>query len=74
MEEQAEKMKMPVKSVTTSSSVTIKTKRGCTITIECVADIMKGDELRTEQKVDDESRGMQVVWAEVHRNPEHSDI
>ena len=37
-------------------------------------DIAEGDELRTERKADDESRGMQVVWAEVHRNPEPSDI
>ena len=74
MEEQAEVMELPVKSVATSSSVTIKTKHGYTITVEHVTNITKGDESRTEQKLDDESRGMQVVWAEVHGNPEPSNI
>ena len=74
MEEQAEVTELPVKSVATSSSVTIKTKHGHMITVECVADIAKGDKSRTGQKVDDESRGTQVARVEVHRNPEPSDI
>ena len=44
MEEQAEVTKSPVKSVATSSSVTIKTEQGCTIIVEHVADITKGNE------------------------------
>ena len=74
MDEQAEVMELPVKTVATSSSVTIKTKHGHMITVEHVVDIAKGNELRTEQKADDESRGTQGVWVEVHRNPEPSDI
>ena len=74
MEEQAEVTELPVKSVATSSSVTIKTEQGHTITVEHVADITKGDELRIKQKVDDESGNMQVVQAEVHRNSEPSNI
>ena len=66
MEKQVEVMELPDKSVTTSSSVTIKTEHGCRITVEHVADITKGDELRTEQKVDDELGDTQVVWVEVH--------
>ena len=73
MEEQAEVTESPVKSIATSSSMTIKTKQGHMITIECVADIAKGEELRTKKKVDDKLGDMQVVQAEVHRNPEPSD-
>ena len=39
-----------------------------------MADITKGDESETARKVDNESRKMQVVQAEVHRNPENSNI
>ena len=74
MEEQAEVTESPVKSVATSSSVTIKTKQEHMITVECVPDIAKGDESRTKQKADEESGDTQVVQAEVHRNPEPSDI
>ena len=64
MEEQAEVTKSPV----------IKTKQGHMMAIEHVADIAKDDKSRTKQKVDDESEDMQFVQAEVHRNPEPSDI
>ena len=63
-----------IKNITASSTVTSKSKQGCTITIERVADVNKGDKSRSEQKVNDELRSMQVVQAEVHRNLEPSDI
>ena len=66
--------KSPVKSTTASSTVTARTEQGHTIIIEQVADVNKGDKLRSEQNADDKSRGLQVVQAEVHRNPEPSDI
>ena len=53
----------PNKNITASSMVAAKTEHGCTITIEHVADINKGDKLRSEQKADDKLRGMQVVQA-----------
>ena len=37
-----------------------------------MADITRGDESETAQKMDDESRQMQIIWAEVNRNPEAS--
>ena len=54
--------------------VPTKPEHGHTITIEHVADINKDDKSRSEQKVDDKLRGMQVVQAEVHRILEPSDI
>ena len=71
---QAKVAEPPDKDITASSMVTTKTEHGHTITIECVADVNKDDELRLKQKLDDKLRGMQVVQAEVHRNPEPSDI
>ena len=44
------------------------------ITVEHVADIAKGNKLRTKKKVDEKSGDTQVVQAEVHRNPEPSNI
>ena len=64
----------PIENVTASSTVTAKTEEGCMITVEHVADINKGDKSSPEQKADDESRSMQVVQVEVHRNPEPIDI
>ena len=63
----------PVKSTTASSTMTIKTKQGHMVIVEHVADVSKGDKSKTEQKADDESRGMQVVQAKVYRNLEPSD-
>ena len=49
VKEQAEVTELPVKSVATSSSVTIKTKHGSTITVECVANITKGEKQSKKQ-------------------------
>ena len=65
---------MTHQNIATSSTVTTKTEQGCTITVERVADVSKGNKSRSEKKADDESRGIQVVQAEVHRKPEPSAI
>ena len=73
-EEQAKMTEPPFENTTASSTMTAKTEQGRMIIIEHVADVSKGDKLKTEQKADDELRGMQVVQVEVHRNLEPSDI
>ena len=73
MEEQTKKKESPTKKVTAVSSVTVRTERGHVTTVEQVANVTKGDESETAQKADDELRKMQVVQAEVHRNPDPGD-
>ena len=47
MEEQAKMIESPAKNVAAVSSVIIKTRCGHVTMVECVADIMKGDESET---------------------------
>ena len=72
--EQAKTTEPPIENTTSSSTVITKTEQGHMITIECLADINKGDELRPEQKLDDKSRNLTVTQAEVHGDLEPSDI
>ena len=54
--------------------MTVKTKHGCTVTVEQLADVSKGDKSKTEQKGDDESINVRVIHAEDHRDPEPGEV
>ena len=74
MKEQTKMKESSTKNVAAVSSVTVKTECGRITTVERVANITKGNESETVQKMDVESGRMQVIQVEVHRNPETSNI